>query len=320
MGTEIKTWQIVERELRPIETNLQEQGRTEPYDLEPWIASHPDILSPDILIIGRQVRSKSGPIDLLGIDRSGNLVIIELKRNQLPREALAQAIDYASDVAEWTVDRISEECMTYCAKTLEECFGEFFQDAELESVSVNGTQRILLVGFAVESSLERMIQWLSDVYSVNINAVVLSYLRTSSGDEVLAKTTIISEELEQERVRKKKFTIKMSDKPGEHDPARLRELLIDYLGHDRVTNQRIRDVLLPSCLKKAMVTREELKRSGVHPMSMSTQIGLEKNSFLRQVLSYGYPRNPWEKDNFAVREEYKGLVRGVLDELGVKTG
>ena len=100
MGTEIKTWQITNGKLQAVSTDMKTEGRTEPYDLEPWIESNPEIIGPDITVIGRQVMTKSGPLDLLAIDRSGNLVIIEIKRDKLPREALTQAIDYASDVAE----------------------------------------------------------------------------------------------------------------------------------------------------------------------------------------------------------------------------
>ena len=108
MATEIKAWQILNGKLQLIDTSLANEGRTEPYDLEEWIASNSAIISTEILLIGRQVATKSGPLDLLGIDRLGNLVIIELKRGKLPREALAQAIDYASDIANWSIDCRSE--------------------------------------------------------------------------------------------------------------------------------------------------------------------------------------------------------------------
>jgi len=104
----LKAWQIVDGKLIATESALREEGRTEPYDLEPWLASNPEIIGSDIMIIGRQVKTKSGPIDLLGVDRSGNTVIIEIKRDRLPRECLAQAIDYASAIAGWTVERLSE--------------------------------------------------------------------------------------------------------------------------------------------------------------------------------------------------------------------
>ena len=329
MGTEIKTWQIVDGKLAPIQTALKTEGRTEPYDLEPWIASQPDIVASDLLIVGRQVTTRSGPIDLLGIDSSGNTVIIELKRDELPRVCLAQAIDYASDVADWTVERLNEVCLAYLRKTLEFAFNEAFPDVDAESLNINSAQRIVLVGFAIEASLERMIEWLSETYSVNVNAVVLSYVKTRSGDELLTRTSIISEEIEQERSRKqKKFEIPMSDEPGAYDVVRLKELLRGYLSRDKVTNQRMRDILLPALLRGGVLTRTEFKREfvafdsqydeskiGYYLTLVSSQLGMKKNDFLRQVVKYDYPRYRHEKDNFAIREEYRVLVKEVLDEL-----
>ena len=329
MSTEIRTWQIVNGNLEPIDTSLKKEGRTEPYDLEPWIASNPSIIGSDIAIIGRQVMSKSGPIDLLGIDRSGNLVVIELKRDKIPREALAQAIDYASDAADWGIEKISEITAEYTNKTLEDLFSDAFPEADLESLNVNSTQRIILVGFSVESSLERMIEWLSDGFGVNINAVVLNYIRTANGEELLAKTSIISEELEKERVqKKKKFQIPMSDDPGDYDLDTLKKLLKQYLSRSEITNQRIRDVLLPVLLHQTTVTREQLKqelvkhdpnieasKTGFYLSPMSAQLGMKKNGFLRQVISYEYPTYAWEKDNFSLREEHRAFIEQLLQEL-----
>jgi len=333
MGTEIKTWQIVDGKLQSITTNLKNEGRTELYDLEPWLESNPEILGPDIVIIGRQTMSKSGPIDLLGIDKSGNVVIVEIKRDKLPREALTQAIDYASDAAGWTIEKLGEICSKYSGKSLEETLTEAFPDVDVETLTINDTQRIVLVGFSVESALERMIEWLSDNFSVNINALVLNYVKTASGDELLTRTSIISEEFEQERVKKKKFQIPMSDEPGTYPPDKLKKLLREYLSRQRVTNQRLRDVLLPVLLKRNSLTREQLKKElleydttldaskvGYHLTTMSSQLGMKKNDFLRQVVAYEYPNYAWEKDNFSIREEFKDLVREVIDELKGKTG
>lgn len=332
MGTEIKTWQIVDGKLTAINTALKDQGRTEPYDLEPWLASNPEIIGTDILIIGRQVMTKSGPIDLLGVDRSGNTVIIEIKRGELPRETLAQAIDYASDVAEWTVERLNEICTDYTKRTFEEAFAEAFPDTDMENLNVNSTQRIVLVGFSIEASLERMIEWLSDSYGVNVNAIVLSYVKTRGGEELLTKTSVISEAMEQERRRKqKKFEIPMSDEPGTHAAAKLKEHLLDYLGRDRVTNRRMREIIFPALLKTKVLTRDQVKKAfldfdpkydeskiGYYLTLVSSQLGMTKNDFLRQVVAYEYPRHHWEKDNFSIRDQYRDLVKAVLAELKEK--
>lgn len=126
MATEIKAWEIIQRHLKPLETTLAYEGKSEALDLEEWLASDPSIIRPGLKVIGRQVPTQSGPLDLLAIDTSGNLVVIELKRDQLPREALAQAIDYASAVASWNIDKIGEICAKYTGESLEDVLSEAF--------------------------------------------------------------------------------------------------------------------------------------------------------------------------------------------------
>ena len=142
----------------------------------------------------------------------------------------------------------------------------------------------------------------------------------------------LSEEIEEERVRKKKFTIPTADEPGHYPADELKRLLKDYLGQAGVTAGRIREVLFPSCLAREIVTREELKqelisrqmadptKAGLGLAVMSLQMGMLKNDFLRQVISYEYPVNPWEKDNYRLRSEYRELVTQVLKTLNVKLG
>ena len=91
----------------------------------------------------------------------------------------------------------------------------------------------------------------------------------------------------------------------------------------------IRDVLIPACLDRDRLTREELKRellqsspdfdpskAGFALSVISGQMGMEKNDFLRQVIGYEYPTNEWEKDNYFIRSEYKDLVAEIVTELG----
>lgn len=328
MATKVRTWQIVDGKLEVVESSLVEEGKSEAYDLEAWIASNPSIVGPDLIIIGRQVSTKSGPLDLLAVDRDGNLIIIELKRDALPRKALAQAIDYASDIADWNLEKISEVCIKHTRKSIEDVLNDEFPDINLEGINVNETQRIILVGFSLESSLERMIEWLSNNYNVNINAVVLNYVKTKSGEELLTRTSIISEEVERERIRKRKFRIPMSDEPGKYDDIQLKARLEKYLSQDLYSARRIRDVLLPVCLEQqSEVIREKLKeefvdrgeaesirQAGYFLSLISQQVGMEKNDFLRQIIGYEYPNNPWEKDNYRIRDEYQELVAEVLSE------
>lgn len=73
--------------------------------LEDWLESNPDGIVEDgrILIIGRQVVTNFGGfIDLLGLDREGDVVVVELKRDRTPRDTIAQSLEYVSFVSGWT--------------------------------------------------------------------------------------------------------------------------------------------------------------------------------------------------------------------------
>ena len=328
MATEIKTWEIIENELKPIDTSLADNNQKEK-NLEQWIRTRPQILGDDIVIIGEQVQTKSGPLDFLGIDSSGNTIIVELKRNRLPREVVAQAFDYASDVATWDIEKLDEICVRHTDQNLEDLLTEKLGKIDLEEVTVNLNQRLLLVGFGMEESLNRIIDWLSAKFRVSINGVILNYVKTSSGDELLSRTVIIPEEVEKEISKKKKHTIPMSDQPGEYDEDKLRSLLINYLTNPNlVTTKRIKKVVLPALLENEKMTREQLKKefvkkgvvenesqAGYFMANISGQLGHAWKDYLRQVIRYEYPNYNWEKDNFSIEPKYKDLVRSIIDEL-----
>lgn len=328
MSKEIKTWEIVDGELKSISSTLAENGRKETEHLEKWIKTKPEILGNDILIIGEQVYTKSGPLDFLGIDNNGNLVIIELKRDKLPRLVLAQAIDYASDLSNWDIDKLSEVCISYTGKNLEDNITTKFDNIDIEDLTINQTQRILLVGFSIDDSLSRMIEWLSNNYDLSINAIILNYVKTSNGSELLSKTVTISEEITKEKSNRKKFKIAMSDEPGDYEIVKLKELLELYFSNANYSSNRIKNVLLPALLKNKVLTRNQLKKefvklkeapnesqAGYFIALISNQLGHAKKDFLRQIIKYEYPDNLWTKDNFTLREGFRDLVSDLLDSL-----
>ena len=58
--------------------------------LEDILAQNPDMLMPGLQLVGRQLRTFNGPLDLLGGDSEGQLVLFELKQEKLRREAAEQ--------------------------------------------------------------------------------------------------------------------------------------------------------------------------------------------------------------------------------------
>ena len=174
-----------------------------------------------------------------------------------------------------------------------------------------------------------MLNWLSDAYSVNINAVLLEYVRTASGDELLSRVAVISEELEQQRSQRRKFQIPMSGEPGNYPLDVPKQKLKQYLSQDLWSAKRIRKVLLAVLLRDGKTTRDKLKTAfvkmgeaeterdaGYFLSLISQQIGIAKNDFLRQVIGYEYhPDMPWMKESYFIREECIDLVCEVLDEM-----
>jgi hypothetical protein len=83
--------------------------------LENALVADLSILSPQLMLIGRQVPTSYGKfIDILAMDPSGDLLIIELKRNRTPREVIAQLLDYAS----WAQSLSYEEIGSYQCRIL----------------------------------------------------------------------------------------------------------------------------------------------------------------------------------------------------------
>ena len=132
MTSEIKLWKIQNgnhlTQIEDSKLNLEER-------LEDWIEEDISMLSDDLLIIGRQIETDfGGKIDLLCIDRVGDLAIVELKRDKTPREITAQTLDYASWVKDLSIDRITDIAKSYLGqKSLEDVFDQRF-DTELPDV------------------------------------------------------------------------------------------------------------------------------------------------------------------------------------------
>ncbi|MBD2498261.1 endonuclease NucS domain-containing protein [Nostoc sp. FACHB-280] len=76
--------------------------------LQDWLEQDISIISPNLLVIGKEVQTDYGGfIDLLCLDQKGDIFIIELKRGKTPREVTAQALDYASWVKYLSNDHIT---------------------------------------------------------------------------------------------------------------------------------------------------------------------------------------------------------------------
>jgi len=186
MPDQIRLWEISNDQLNEItQSKLDLESR-----LETWLDNDISILADDLLVIGRQVSTDYGDkLDLLCIDRNGDLVIVELKKDKTAREVTAQALDYASWVQDLSNERVTEIANGYLliknGSNLENSFRDKFS-SELPDL-LNAQHNIIIVAAQIDSSSERIIQYLSETYGVRINVATFQYFRDSSGRELLAR-------------------------------------------------------------------------------------------------------------------------------------
>ena len=140
-------------------------------ELEDLLAEHIEILNPDWLLIGRQVRTAAGKyIDLLCMDHDGDLVVVELKKDLTPREVTAQAIDYASCMADLTLEKLAEQYLQFSGGkvTINEAYQKKYGTA-LDEDSINQNVKMVIVAAKMDDSTERIIRYLREKYEVDIN-------------------------------------------------------------------------------------------------------------------------------------------------------
>jgi hypothetical protein len=199
MADEVRVWRVAEDDsLKEINSSLLDREER----IEKWITQDIGVLAPHkpgLLVIGEQVRTDFGKeIDLLCIDSTGDLVIVELKRERTPREVASQALDYASWVKDLGIDKIEEIAAGFLKgdKSLKEAFEETFEDTDFPEV-INDDHSIMIVASEVDDSTERIIRYLSD-RGVNINFVRFQMFRTHDNLELLVRTfTVPPDEADQ---------------------------------------------------------------------------------------------------------------------------
>ena len=120
------------------------------------------------LVVGSEMTVKDGStIVLLAMDRGGDLIIIELKRDRTPRDVIAQTLDYASWVHNVTTRQVLDLALERFGRPLETVFAEKY-DAPLPD-NLNSNHSMLVVASELDASSRRIVEYLSQAHGLNIN-------------------------------------------------------------------------------------------------------------------------------------------------------
>ena len=193
MTDELKIWAL--RDGNEAEAVASVSGVKLEDVLEATLVRRPEMLGRGLHLVGRQTDTEGGPLDLLGVDEGGRLVVFELKRGRLTREAVTQCIDYASALDEKTPEELAVFIAEHSGsdgiekiEDFEEWYQGQFAENELDDLL---PPRLTLVGLGVDERAERMARFLS---KGGIDISVLTFHGFEHGDE-----TLLARQVEVER-------------------------------------------------------------------------------------------------------------------------
>jgi hypothetical protein len=161
-------------------TNFGAAGVRERADLQRLLREHIEIVAPGTLVIAEEFGAWDvgyRRIDLLAVDRSANLVVIELKRDDTGAHMELQALRYAAMVAQMTFDQAVGAFHAYRIRgAIDDANGspsssredsrqallDFLEWTEPEEASFAQDVRIVLVAADFSRELTTSVMWLNE--------------------------------------------------------------------------------------------------------------------------------------------------------------
>lgn len=181
-----------------LENNLQEYIYANP-DVIPLYDIDEDIR---LFIAAREFPTKSGPIDALGFDSSGNIYVVETKlfKNPDKRTVVAQALDYGASLWRHStnfddfIEQLDKSCQTTFNESFNEAFERFFgletaNDA-LSNIKNNlseGKIKFVVLMDKLHEALKDLVVYVNQNSKFDLYAVELEYYKHGSFEVIIPK-------------------------------------------------------------------------------------------------------------------------------------
>lgn len=157
-------------------------GFKERKHLQEWICKNPNILGENLLIIQKEFcgfDDTNERLDLLALDESGRLVIIENKLDDSGRDVVWQSLKYVSYCAGLSKSDIRDVFQRYLdmhniSDNAEQIISEFLGISDFEEVELNkDDQRIVLVAAKFRKEVTSTVMWLLE-HNVKIKCIIVT--------------------------------------------------------------------------------------------------------------------------------------------------
>lgn len=189
-------WELADGKLRAVApTSFATEGIREREDLQAVLRDAIEAVAPDTLVIAEEFSDWEEArlrIDLLGVDRDANLVVVELKRTESGGHSELQGVRYASMVASMTFEQAVTAYERYRVKRkldpsqAESDLLEFLAWDEPDEERFGSDVRIVLASGDFSLTLSSAVLWLRD-RGVDIRCVRMKphRLEDSAGHRLL---------------------------------------------------------------------------------------------------------------------------------------
>ena len=181
------------------ETDLKSHNILERQDIEKWVENFPEILGEELLIITTEYDKfdkTNERLDLLAVDKDGNLVVIELKRGDSGKNVELQAVKYAAYCSTLTLNDVVKLYHSYLLKnrnsiTEDEAKTQilnFIENDEFEELS--DKPRIIIVSKDYRPEVTASVLWLRK-FGIDITCIKLIPYELNNGTIAFESTILI---------------------------------------------------------------------------------------------------------------------------------
>ena len=159
-------------------TTFDQQGILERQHIQAMLRDQIDIISPDTMIVSEEFgewEESKRRIDLLGINKSGNLVVIELKRTEDGGHMELQALRYGAMISTLTFNKLVQIYEKYLVsrsidQDAKESLLDFLGWDEPDEDSFAQEVKIVLASAEFSKELTTSVIWLND-FGIDIRCV-----------------------------------------------------------------------------------------------------------------------------------------------------
>ncbi len=205
----------------------------ERHHIEEWVRENPEMLGEELLVLtvefDRFVNS-SDRLDVLALDREGNLVVIELKRDAAAGYADLQAVRYAAMVSSMTIDKVVPYFIAYRQR----CYGEQLASSEAKKrimdfvgadsfTELSSKPRIILCSEGFSQEITTTVLWLRN-FQMDVSCVTITPYKVQDRIIMVPKTIIPIAEAKQYLI-----DIKAKEEQAEQSERRIRRRTMPLL-------------------------------------------------------------------------------------------